>query len=83
MTMVTNTSTHVPESPIVPKELGGKWIAWTFDGSRSWLMETRWTNAKRRPSKLARPTPGLRQRREPMSASAEQLGEVSVSSLRD
>ncbi|HEV2969102.1 MAG TPA: hypothetical protein VGY55_03870 [Pirellulales bacterium] len=22
------------QPPIVPKELGGKWIAWTFDGSR-------------------------------------------------
>src|SRR5947209_19087541 len=23
-----------PRSPIVPRELGGKWIAWTLDGSR-------------------------------------------------
>jgi hypothetical protein len=23
-----------PQSPIVPRELGGKWIAWTLDGSR-------------------------------------------------
>jgi hypothetical protein len=26
--------THLPERPIVPAELGGKWIAWTFDGTR-------------------------------------------------
>ena len=25
---------HPPSRPVVPKELGGKWIAWTLDGQR-------------------------------------------------
>ncbi len=32
--MLTVHSEPLPEAPIVPKELGGKWIAWTLDGSR-------------------------------------------------
>ncbi len=27
-------SSQPSQPPIVPKELGGKWIAWTLDGSR-------------------------------------------------
>jgi hypothetical protein len=32
--MVAVTSLERFERPAVPIELGGKWIAWTFDGSR-------------------------------------------------
>jgi hypothetical protein len=32
--MATVDSAHQFERPAVPIELGGKWIAWTLDGSR-------------------------------------------------
>jgi hypothetical protein len=32
--MSTSSPTGVAKRPPVPVELGGKWIAWTFDGSR-------------------------------------------------
>ena len=32
--MSTNHSVQPPSRPIVPKELAGKWIAWTLDGQR-------------------------------------------------
>lgn len=32
--MTTINMLQQPERPAVPIELGGKWIAWNFDGSR-------------------------------------------------
>ena len=34
MPMTTCETSRRPERPAVPIELGGKWIAWTFDGTR-------------------------------------------------
>ena len=31
---MNSTPLQQPQTPIVPRELGGKWIAWTYDGSR-------------------------------------------------
>lgn len=31
---MTPTNTSLSEQPAVPVELGGKWIAWTLDGTR-------------------------------------------------
>jgi len=32
--MTSTNATELPERPAVPIELSGKWIAWTFDGTR-------------------------------------------------
>ena len=32
--MTPSNARTLPERPVVPIELGGKWIAWTFDGTR-------------------------------------------------